>query len=126
MANEFKPTVGSEVPKKDALAWIEKYDKEIRKDKAKDPKSIFFGKDVIDHILRQKDCAGISFFFGLKFSEHAKKDTVHLVMVGTKEDGSLIWQNSEGKDGGDGGSGTYDTGLPCPPYCPSGGGGSGS
>lgn len=118
MANEFKPTVGAEVPKGDALKWIEKYDKDIRKDKLKDTKSVFFGRDVIEQVLRQPGCAGISFFFGLKHNDYAGKDTTNLVMVATKEDGTLIWENTGGKDGSGGGSGTYDNALTCPPHCP--------
>ena len=118
MANEFKRSAGSEVPKSDAVAWIEKYDKEIRKDKLKDPKSIFFGRDIIERILAQTDCTGISFFFGLKHDSFASKETVHLVLVGTKEDGKLIWpETSSGKDGNGGGA-VADSGLSCPPYCP--------
>ncbi len=119
MANEFKRNVGSRVDKRDAMGWIDKYDQEIRTHKEKDPKSIFFGKDVLHEILSHHECTGISFFFGLKHNDHAKKETVQLVLIGTREDGSLIWpEQTAGKDGGSVGAGTYDNGLACPPYCP--------
>lgn len=114
MANEFKPDVGGPVTKAEALQWIDKFDKQR---KAKDDtKSIFFGRKIIEQILAQPGCAGISFFFGMKYSDFAKKDTANLVMVGTREDGTLIWPDNGGKDGG--GGTVADSGTPCPPYCP--------
>jgi hypothetical protein len=118
MANEFKPGVGGPVPKVDAQKWIKKYDDEHRPDKTKDTKSIFFGRDILLKLLEQKDCAGISFFLAKKHSDYAGKETVNLVLVGTREDGTLIWP-AEGKDGGSGT--TADAGTLCPPYCPTGG-----
>jgi hypothetical protein len=114
MANDFKPTIGGSVPKSDADLWIEDYDKEHRKDKGKDTKSVFYGKDVLLSILNQEGCTGISFFLASKHSDFAQKKTVQLVLVGRKEDGTLLW-GTEGKDGGDPGS--VDTGLTCPPTC---------
>lgn len=116
MANEFKKNVGSEVPKTEALKWIEKYDNDHRRDKGKDTKSVFFGSDLIQKILDQPHCTGISFFLGLKHSEYAKKDTVNLILVGRTENGTLLWPDTDaGKDGTSGLVG--DTGIPCPPYC---------
>ncbi len=73
------------------MSWIEKYDKEMRKDKAKDTKSIFYGRDALLKILSEDGCTGITFFLALKNNEAVKKDTVQLVLVPTREDGSLIW-----------------------------------
>lgn len=116
MANEFNSDVGGPVKKAEALQWIDKYDKE-RKDKDKDTKSIFFGRQILEEILAQPGCSGISFFFGMKYSDYAKKDTANLVMVGTREDGTLIWaENAAGKDGES--SIVADSGTQCPPYCP--------
>jgi hypothetical protein len=115
MANGFKPDVGGPVPKDDAKKWIEKYDKDHRPDKNKDTKSIFFGRDILLQLLAQEGCAGISFFLASKHSEYAGKDTVNLVLVGTREDGTLMW-SSDGKDG-DGGT-TANGGAVCPPFCP--------
>lgn len=115
MANNFPPTIGGSVPKKEAEIWIEDYDREHRKDKEKDTKSIFFGKDVLLELLNQDGCTGISFFLASKHSDYAKKKTVNLVLVGRKEDGTLLWGSDTGKDSGD--PGTVDTGLACPPVC---------
>jgi hypothetical protein len=118
MANDFKKTVGSSITRAEADQMIDKYDHEMRKDKKKDVKSIFFGRDLIERILSQDGVTGISFFLGLKKDAWAQKDTTHLVLVGTREDGSLLWpEDGAGKDGGGGVAG--DAGLACPPTCPS-------
>ena len=117
MAKNFKPTEGSKVSKKDAQAWIDKFDSEMRPDKKKDAKSYFFGRDALLKLLSEEGSAGITFFFALKYNESVKKDTLNLVLVSTTEDGTLLWgPDSLAKDGG--GAGTYDNGTPCPPYCP--------
>jgi hypothetical protein len=113
MANDFKPTIGGKVLKSDAEAWIKKYDDE-KKDKAKDTTSVFFGKDFLHEILRTEGAAGISFFLAKKYSEFAGKDVVDLVLVPRKEDGTLLWPPSDGKDGN---SSAYDNGKTCPPLC---------
>jgi hypothetical protein len=115
MANNFPPNVGGSVPKKDAEIWIDDYDKEHRKEKDKDTKSIFYGRDILLEILAQDGCSGISFFLASKHSDYAKKKTVQLVLVGRKEDGTLLWGSDTGKDGADPGS--VDTGAVCPPIC---------
>jgi hypothetical protein len=133
MANDFKPTIGGKVLKKDAEAWIKKYDDE-KAEKAKDTTSVFFGRDFIENILRthpeasgisgrdfienilrtHPEASGISFFLCKKYSEYAGKDVVDLVLVPRKEDGTLIWPYEDGKDGG---QAAYDSGKTCPPSC---------
>ncbi|MFZ5970028.1 MAG: hypothetical protein ACOYXA_00410 [Bacteroidota bacterium] len=114
MANDFKPTVGGKVLKADAEKWIAKYDKDRLKDKD-DTKSVFYGKDFINSIFAEHpNAAGISFFLADKPNGNGK-DTVQLVLVPTTEDGQLLWNLQDGKDGG----GTaYDSGTICPPFCP--------
>ena len=118
MANDFKPTVGSAITRAEANTWIDKYDKEHRKDKAKDTKSVFYGRDLIERILNQrKDVTGISFFLASKHNPWSGKDGIQLVLVGTLEDGTLLWPtDAAGKDGDGGTAG--DNGLLCPPTCP--------
>lgn len=114
MANDFKPTTGGKVSKKDAEDWIKKYDDE-KKDKSKDTTSVFFGRDFLQEILRTyPDAAGISFFFCKKHSSYAGKDVVDLILVPRKEDGTLIWPYEAGKDGG---QSAYNNGKTCPPTC---------
>lgn len=115
MANQFKPTIGARVAKTDAQKWIDKYDEE-RKDKKKDTKSIFYGKDVLQQIINTPEASGISIFLCKKFNDYAGKDTVNFVLVPTKEDGTLIWSQNSGKDGDD--PTGWDDGLSCPPTCP--------
>jgi hypothetical protein len=117
MANEFKANVGGKVSKKEAMEWIEKYDKEMRKDKSKDTKSVFFGRDILLRILSEEGSAGITFFFALKYNESVKKETVQLVLVPTREDGTFIWPEEDSARGGVGGATAFDFGFPCPPYC---------
>jgi len=118
MAREFKSNVGSPVSKKEAKAWIEKYDKEMRKDKKHDTKSIFYGRDALLKILSEEGSAGITFFLALKHNGVIKKDIVQLVLVATKEDGKLIWPDDGASAKKAGGVVAYDNALPCPPYCP--------
>jgi len=116
MANEFKSNVGGKVSKKEAMEWIEKYDKEIRKDKSKDTRSVFYGRDVLLKILSEEGSAGITFFLGLKYNEAVKKDAVQLVLVPTREDGTFIWAEDDAADK-TGAAVAFDGGLQCPPYC---------
>lgn len=109
MANDFKKTVGGPIPKADAEKWIEKFDKERKKDTT----SVFIGKDAIDAIFTDSTITGISIFFARKTKDG--KDADDVVLVGRREDGTLVW-NGGGVNALTGGSGT-DTGLMCPPYC---------
>lgn len=115
MANEFKPTVGGKISKSDADKWIAKFDTERKKDS----KSVFFGRDTIQAILSDTRATGISFFFARKFDDGQKKDVDTIVMVGTTEDGTLLWNsNTQSNPGTLESSSTYDNGAICPPYCP--------
>jgi len=119
MAKKFKPTAGTKVTKKEAMTWIAKYDKEMRSDKNKDTKSLFFGRDALLRMLSEDGSSGITFFLALKYNEIFKKETVHLVLVPTKEDGELIWpEDSRLAKSAEGTAAAYDSGIPCPPYCP--------
>jgi len=119
MANDFKPTIGSKVLRSEAEKWIKKYDDEKRKEKKKDTKSVFFGKDVLEAMMKGNGAAGISFFFGTKYSAEAGKDVDTLVLIPTKEDGTLIWAKEVGgKDGEE--EFAMDEGKRCPPDCPTG------
>lgn len=117
MAKVFKPNVGSKVSKAEAKRWIAKYDREMRKDKESDTKSLFYGRDVLLKILSQEGSTGITFFLALK-PNGAKKDIVQLVLVPTKEDGTLIWPADAAAAALTDGATAYDNAIPCPPYCP--------
>ena len=108
MANDFKPSVGTQISKVEAKKQIEKFDKERKKDTT----SVFFGREAIEATLRIPGCAGISFFF-------SRKDVDDMVMVGTKEDGTLLWTDAPPIESAkDGGSQTFNVAITCPPYCP--------
>jgi len=119
MPNEFKPTIGGKIRKREAEAWIKRYDDEDRLDKEKDTRSVFFGIEFLHEVLKNApEAAGISFFFAKKHSEFANKNVVSLVLVPRKEDGTLIWPDFiEGKDGESKENGAYDKGANCPPAC---------
>ena len=124
MAKKFKPNVGEKISKKEAMEWIEKYDKEMRKDKSKDTKSIFYGRDMLLRILSEEGSAGITCFFALRYNEDVKKETLQLVLVPTREDGTHIWSEDAGPAKakakgavGTGGAVAFDGGVHCPPYC---------
>jgi hypothetical protein len=126
MKEHFKPTVGSRITKADALKWIDRFDKERRKD----TKSVFYGKETLLKILKDDSISGISFFFCRKSDKHGK-DYDDLVLVPTRSDGTLVW----GKDSSpekqttafsiasaeseleDDGEGPYEDSTQCPPYC---------
>ena len=116
MTNPFGANAGTSVSKAEAMPWIEKYDREMRKDKDADTKSIFFGKDVLTKMLRGKS-AGITIFLGLKYSDDVKKEVVNLILVPTTEDGTLLWEASSTTRLDDGDAGAFDYGAACPPYC---------
>lgn len=121
MAHPFKPNVGKKVGKKEAEGWIDKYDKTHRHDKD-DTRSVFYGRDALLRLLAADGSTGITFFLALKPDEETKKDRVQLVLVPTKEDGTLIWDdNTAAKSAAaakdDDSSGPVDSGVTCPPYC---------
>ena len=75
-------------------------------------------------ILSEEGSAGITCFFALKYNEAVKKETLQLVLVPTREDGTHIWAEDaasakvKGKGkADDGGAVAFDGGLHCPPYC---------
>jgi hypothetical protein len=117
MANKFNPTDGGKVSKTDAEKWIKKFDDDDRKDKDKDTRSVFFGKDFLQEIINTPDIAGVSFFFSKKPNSFAGKDTLNLVLVPTKADGTLVWPGDTEKAALTGNS-AYDNGVTCPPTCP--------
>jgi hypothetical protein len=46
---------------------------------------------------------------------YGDRDVTQMVLIGAREDGSNIWPDLMGKDGG--GGTVADGGKPCPPYC---------
>jgi hypothetical protein len=123
MAKKFKPNVGNRISKKEAMEWIDKYDKVMRKDKMKDTRSIFYGREMLLRILSEEGSAGITCFFALKYNEDVKKETLQLVLVPTREDGTHIWPEdanvtkTKGAMPKGGGAVAFDGGVQCPPYC---------
>lgn len=127
MAKDFKPNVGKKTSKNSADKWIKNFDDHFRKDKKVDTKSIFFGRDALLKMLAEDGSSGITFFLTYQPNPNFEnKETIQLVMVPTKEDGTLIW-TSEDANATDNASASakaagkdmsYDDGALCPPYCP--------
>lgn len=118
MANEFKPTVGGKVSKADADKWMKDFDNQYRPDKKKDTKSVFFGRDIIEKILSDQTCTGISFFLALKDNATLGKKTINLVMIGTQLDGKLLNGIAASSSVMDDGDTTSNGGITCPDDCP--------
>jgi hypothetical protein len=61
-----------------------------------------FGRTAVEIVLNQKEAAGIYFANGLD-----KTNNEHLILVGVKENGKIMWENN-----------IVNGGMPCPPFCP--------
>lgn len=126
MAKDFKPNVGKKTSKSTAEKWIKNFEKHFRKN-PEDTKSIFFGRDALLKMLAEDGSSGITFFLTYQPNPNFdNKETIQLVMVPTKEDGTLIWtsQDSNAATAADASAKaltkdmSYDDGALCPPYCP--------
>jgi hypothetical protein len=118
MAKDFNTKVGGKVPKAEAKKWVKDYDDKKRKDKKNDTKSIFFGKEFLEGILKTNGATGISFYFATKYNAEVGKDIDTLVLLPTMEDGTIIWSTDptliEGDEYG------WNDGKRCPHECPIG------
>lgn len=124
MAKEFKPNVGRQVDAGEAQKWIDEYDHVMRKDKAVDTKSIFYGRDALLKMLSEEGTTGITFYLALKPTEaDPNKKTVQLVLYPTTEEGAIKATAKSGSTDAAAlkvmdAQNPYDKGLQCPPYCP--------
>lgn len=123
MAKPLYPNDGKPIGRDKVERMLNKYN-EHHPDKD-EVKAEFFGRDVIEEILKQKDCVGIRIYYA--YTENAEPGRLkldkRLLLVGAREDGSNIWSiGSAGKDGAEGGGIVADDGKPCPPTCPDGNG----
>lgn len=111
MTYKFSPADGAPIEKVKADKWIKKYkDKHPGKDEII---ARFFGKDIVQKILDQKDCVGIRIYSAIGDENENQQ-----LIVGAREDGSNIWpkdaQLLTAED-----AIIADASKPCPPYCPS-------
>jgi hypothetical protein len=125
MAKDFKPNVGKRTSKSNAEKWIKNFEKNFRKDPKVDTKSVFFGRDAILKMLAEDGSTGITFFLTYQPNPNFDgKETIQLVMVPTKEDGTLIWTSDDANETAETSAKaaakdmSYDDGALCPPYCP--------
>ena len=110
---KFSKKHGREIPDTDATKWIDHYQK-----KHKDGiHAYFFGSDIIHKILEHPEAVGLRVYLGYSIDEKTKKETLQMVLIGTREDGTSIWSDSSLKKPGDNPGCVGDGGTPCPPYC---------
>lgn len=105
---KFKKSDGGPISKRDAEGWIGRY----KKKHPNGPWAFFFGEDIINKIVDHPEAVGMRIYFGYADDN----DKLQLILVGTREDGTNIWPDENGKDSSSCTAG--DAGLPCPPYCP--------
>ncbi|MFZ6008981.1 MAG: hypothetical protein ACOYXT_01440 [Bacteroidota bacterium] len=100
--------VGGPIDKNKAKHWMKKFE-----DKHKDGvRAYFYGSDIIRKIIDHPEAVGMRIYFA-----YGDEDKFQTVLIGAREDGSNIWPEDTGKDGGNNAV-VADTAFPCPPYCP--------
>lgn len=101
----FNKSVGAPISKEKAMAWMTNYESKNARS-ANGVKSHFFGTDVFERLLKQKEVVGISIFY-------AQNDdgVPQLLLVGVDEDGNLL--TNQGQEG------FIDVSSICPPDCSS-------
>jgi hypothetical protein len=108
----FRGNEGEAMNENVVKKWIQKHeDHHITK-------AHFFGRQIIEKILRQPSCVGIRIYYAI--DDEGQKQ---LILVGADEKRANLWPSTKvkGKKGvmGDGGGNTTaDGSYPCPPNCP--------
>jgi hypothetical protein len=109
----FSKHDGGPIDRSKAQSWVKKYH-----DKHKDSvRAYFFGTDIIEKIIHQEGAVGMRVYlaYGDEKDAATKEDRLQMVLVGVKEDGTVLWPSEDGKDTPPRTAG--DNGMPCPPYC---------
>jgi len=110
---KFSKKVGKNIPNSQATTWINNYQK-----KHKDGiHAYFYGTEIIHKILSHPEAVGMRIYLGYSHDDETKKETLQMVLVGAREDGSNIWSDTSLDTPGDGHGSAADNGTPCPPYC---------
>ena len=106
MASPLSKNIGREIPADQGKAWIKKFQDEKRGS----IKAVFYGSNILEAILAQKDCVGIRIYNAVDDNGIST-----FVLVGAKENGNNIWVSTH-PDGTPNGI-LGDWGSPCPPGC---------
>jgi hypothetical protein len=115
MANEFKRDVGKKVPKGQIKQWQAAFKNKYPGETS----SVFLGRDLFDSMLQDATVTGLSVLF-LRKNENGREFN-DVAIIGTTLDGKFVWKGTggSGKDMPDDEGSGGDSGIPCPPICPS-------
>ncbi len=108
----FRGNEGTAMDEKVVKKWIQQHeDHHVTK-------AHFFGREIIEKILRQPDCVGIRIYYAL--DDEGQKQ---LILVGADEKGNNLWPSTKtnrkkGMMGDGDGNVAGDRSAPCPPNCP--------
>ena len=94
----FTGKEGGEIDHETAISWT----KNFRDKHPGETISHFFGREILEKLLAQKDCVGLRFFHA-----HDHQGKKHLVIVGTGGDGNDLTSKSAGHM-------MADQSYPCP------------
>jgi hypothetical protein len=108
----FRGTEGKAMDETLVKKWIQQHTDHH------ETKAHFFGREIIEKILRQPDCVGIRIYYALD-----DKNQKQLILVGADEKGNNMWPSNKPKGkmkllSGGGGNVAGDNSMPCPPFCP--------
>jgi hypothetical protein len=93
-----------------AQTWIQNFTSKIPPTEVR---SHYFGRWIIDKILRQQDCCGLQIYYALDDSG-AKQ----LLLVGVDSKGNIMRPDTALVGSG---NTIGDASIPCPTFCPNGG-----
>lgn len=104
---KFNGTEGKPIPQETAAKWVENY----QKISPKEIKAHFFGRDIIEKILKETSCLGIRIYYAID-DAGAKQ----LILVGADDNGNNLLPDQRPLSGE--GNIIADASFPCPSYCP--------
>jgi hypothetical protein len=106
MAKPLSKDMGKEIPVTQGKEWIKRY-----QDQNPDSlKAVFYGSNILDALLMQKDCVGIRIYNAI-----ADDGSSTFVLVAAKENGNNIWLSKSEDSTPDGIVAEF--GSSCPSNC---------
>jgi hypothetical protein len=106
----FNRKEGKPIPLGQAVKWVKTYQKK----NPKLPKGYFFGKEVIEQLLKESGCMGIRIYMG-----EDDNGVLHPVLVGARADQSnILPKNLAATESTGGAPQVINDSKQCPPECP--------